>query len=251
MRRLSARIQVAFTMLSAAAHAAPIASSNFDDGVQGWALNVSTIWQSSGGNSGGRLFGVTEEKTNTSAAASAPAAFLGDWSIYDGSGSVSFDFIRLDNGAQPAGFLPVSITISGPGGSARWDGPVIEVPGPWQTYTAPIEEAAWTIVAGNWTAILEDLTSLTIPIELVINSASPDEQAALDNVLLKSGARPCPGDTDGDLFVGFADLNAVISSFNTALGEPGHNAAADIDGDDFVGFADLNIVLSAFNTACR
>lgn len=60
----------------------------------------------------------------------------------------------------------------------------------------------------------------------------------------------CVGDIDGDGLIGLADLNAILSSFNTASTEPGYNAAADLDDDDFVGFTDLNIVLSAFNTAC-
>ena len=61
---------------------------------------------------------------------------------------------------------------------------------------------------------------------------------------------PCPADTDGDGFIGFKDLNTVLSAFNTAKGQPGYNAAADIDGDGAVDFADLNVIVSAFNSAC-
>lgn len=61
---------------------------------------------------------------------------------------------------------------------------------------------------------------------------------------------PCPGDTDGDGFIGFKDLNTVLSAFNTAKGRPGYNAAADINGDGAVDFADVNVMISAFNTAC-
>ncbi len=61
---------------------------------------------------------------------------------------------------------------------------------------------------------------------------------------------PCPGDVDGDNFIGFADLNAVLSAFNTVVGQPGYNAAADFDDDGDVDFGDLNVVLSAFNSAC-
>lgn len=62
--------------------------------------------------------------------------------------------------------------------------------------------------------------------------------------------QPCPGDVNGDGFIGFADLNAVVSAFNTSSGEPGYNAAADIDDDGDVDFGDLNVVLSGFNTEC-
>ncbi len=58
----------------------------------------------------------------------------------------------------------------------------------------------------------------------------------------------CPGDITGDLFVGFADLNVIVSHFNEQ-GPPG-TLVGDIDGDGLVGFSDLNVVVSAFNTDC-
>ncbi|MBL0922728.1 MAG: hypothetical protein IBJ10_11465, partial [Phycisphaerales bacterium] len=50
-------------------------------------------------------------------------------------------------------------------------------------------------------------------------------------------APPCPGDTNGDGEVNFADLNAVISAFNTFAGDPAYIAGADLDGDGDVDFA--------------
>lgn len=73
----------------------------------------------------------------------------------------------------------------------------------------------------------------------------PDD-TSVDNIRIGS----CPGDADGDGFIGFSDLNAVISAFNTSSGDPGYNAATDFDGDGDVDFGDLNVVLSAFNTEC-
>jgi hypothetical protein len=62
-----------------------------------------------------------------------------------------------------------------------------------------------------------------------------------------SAPAPCPGDTNGDNIVNFADLNAVLSAFGqTGLGLP-----ADLNGDGVVNFSDLNAVLSAFGTGCR
>ncbi|MGP1310270.1 MAG: hypothetical protein ACTS27_08750 [Phycisphaerales bacterium] len=58
----------------------------------------------------------------------------------------------------------------------------------------------------------------------------------------------CPGDTNGDNVVNFADLNAVLSEFGT-VGAPGFTGA-DVTADGAVNFADLNAVLSAFGTAC-
>ncbi len=75
-----------------------------------------------------------------------------------------------------------------------------------------------------------------------------DRALTIDEVRELAGS--CAGDVDGDGFVGFADLNAVLSAFNTVSGDAGYNAAADLDGDLDVDFGDLNIVLSAFNTGC-
>lgn len=60
----------------------------------------------------------------------------------------------------------------------------------------------------------------------------------------------CPGDTDGDGFVLFNDLNEVVSAFNTASGDPGYRASADFDENGMVDFEDLNEVLSRFNDPC-
>ena len=60
----------------------------------------------------------------------------------------------------------------------------------------------------------------------------------------------CPGDTDGDGFVLFNDLNVVVSAFNTASGEMGYDASADFDENGLVDFEDLNEVLSRFNDPC-
>jgi hypothetical protein len=65
-----------------------------------------------------------------------------------------------------------------------------------------------------------------------------DELDALD-LFLK-------GDLDGDGFIGIADLNLILSNWNTTI--PLGNPAADPDADGFVGIADLNIVLGNWNT---
>jgi hypothetical protein len=62
--------------------------------------------------------------------------------------------------------------------------------------------------------------------------------------------RLCPiganADTNFDLVIDFADLNAVLSSFGQVGPQPG-----DVNNDDVVDFADLNAVLSAFGLSCE
>ncbi len=57
----------------------------------------------------------------------------------------------------------------------------------------------------------------------------------------------CPGDTNGDNIVNFADLNACLSNFG-AVGAT--LAMGDVDGDGDVDFGDLNIILSNFGFVC-
>lgn len=56
----------------------------------------------------------------------------------------------------------------------------------------------------------------------------------------------CPGDTNGDNRVDFADLNGVLGVFGQV--RPG--LAADVNRDDRVDFQDLNTVLGAFGVVC-
>ncbi len=57
---------------------------------------------------------------------------------------------------------------------------------------------------------------------------------------------PCPADVDGDGFMGFADLNIILSAFN----QIGPCLEGDLNGDGQVGFSDLNLVVSFFNSNC-
>jgi len=106
--------------------------------------------------------------------------------------------------------------------------------------TAPADIAA--ILAARLGTIGADIDSITGNNQTNAVSTYP--------LLNRPIVPPCPADISGDGMIGFADVNAVLSSFNLGFGEVGYNSAADLDDDNFVGFADLNIVLSAFNTAC-
>lgn len=56
----------------------------------------------------------------------------------------------------------------------------------------------------------------------------------------------CPGETNGDNRVDFADLNTCLSQF----GQTGVGLAGDVNNDGVVNFIDLNIILGAFGTTC-
>jgi hypothetical protein len=60
------------------------------------------------------------------------------------------------------------------------------------------------------------------------------------------GGIHCPGDTNGDRVIDFADVNNVLSVYN----QVGQGLPGDVNGDGVVNFDDLNIVVGNFNLSC-
>lgn len=79
-------------------------------------------------------------------------------------------------------------------------------------------------------------------------SAAGAEPSA--NIALLRGCAIACADINGDGFVDFLDLNAVLGFYGQSAPNGSPAAAADLDADGVVGFTDLNIVLSAYGTAC-
>lgn len=108
--------------------------------------------------------------------------------------------------------------------------------------------AHWTRTHGEGTlaAALADVRRLNIrhdtaPYEFVPDATEGD--LGIDRVRLHP---PCPGETNGDDLIDFADLNNCLSNFGTSgLGLPG-----DVNNSGTVDFADLNLILSNFGEAC-
>jgi hypothetical protein len=62
---------------------------------------------------------------------------------------------------------------------------------------------------------------------------------------------PLLGDTNDDLLVNFADLNAVLDAYGSTPGSPNWNPGADFNNDNIVSFADLNTVNAQFGQSCE
>lgn len=123
---------------------------------------------------------------------------------------------------------------------------------------AGADETSFPLVAGGSTTMVIAPTDLDRDFEVSVRSfggigisagagvAGPEAAGGFEaeyevTILLRQF---CPGDTDGDGRVSFADLNVVVGSFN-ATGEVGEHAG-DLNGDGRVDFADLNMVLTNF-----
>lgn len=76
--------------------------------------------------------------------------------------------------------------------------------------------------------------------------ASNGDTSEFSGAIVVESAGVCPGDTNGDGVVNFADLNTVLSQF----GQTGAGLSGDVNSDGSVNFADLNMVLSNFGAVC-
>lgn len=91
-----------------------------------------------------------------------------------------------------------------------------------------------------------DITAYALCFQATFTRVDIDVRA-IDSIG-RGGDDPCPGDTNADNAVNFADLNAVLSSFG-AQAAPAE-LEADVNLDGAVDFGDLNAVLSAFGSSC-
>ena len=110
-------------------------------------------------------------------------------------------------------------------------------------YNPPDGQVFEILSAGSVTGAFSTVTVPTLPGDRTFTVSYTATKVRL--TVGEAGA-PCPADVDGDGFIGFSDLNVVISQFNTS----GSNLQGDVNDDGAVDFADLNIVISLFNTDC-
>lgn len=180
--------------------------SHFDEDLGGWTLTEGgSFFQTDsapGGNPGG--YARYHDMSGYGGWIIAPSKFLGDWSGLDADGELSFDHIIIQKGNCATVGDP-SIQISGPGGRASFEHAAVEPQG-WVHFSAPIARDSWTIEAGDWDALLENVTELQIAIEVVTNQCSPTDQDGIDNVVLSPAPKPGPPpapreDEDFPLFV--------------------------------------------------
>jgi hypothetical protein len=164
---------------------AQVVFSTFDTDLDGWTVDRGSFgWADSGADRGGELT-VDNHLEMAHATAVAPLKFLGDWSVYNNAGTLRFDHKISTLGSDVTGFSAYRVVISGPGGEARWTGETPNGLTDWTHISIPLEASAWSLASGSWPGLLENVTSLRIRMEQVLN-ATPNagDLCHLDNVVL-------------------------------------------------------------------
>lgn len=160
--------------------------SSFEANNEGWTLSGGElIWSDSGGNPGGYI--IAKDTINTTMELEAPAKFLGNWSAFE-NGIISFDAIEIENPYGPWSTFG-TITITGDTGSVSKDLAPDPLPSSWTHYSAKLTAEEWGVSSSDWTAILNNVTTLEIDIES--GSIVAAETVGVDNIAVN--AVPIPG----------------------------------------------------------
>lgn len=133
-----------------------------------------------------------------------------------GASSISFDFNVIAE-TRIESVSPYSFGLSGPGGSAVWEGATpstVNLPTGWVNLTGAISDAAppsgWTVESGTWAGLLANVNLFQITIEIVTNdqSAPWTDLEGVDNVVLSnaSGAAAPEPSTWAMMLLGLAGL---------------------------------------------
>ena len=84
--------------------------------------------------------------------------------------------------------------------------------------------------------------------------ADPNDLASGYSTDLNGNGNPdecdCIADSDGDFDVDLTDLAALLSAFDTSVGEPGYDPGADANDDGVIDLTDLAILLARFELPC-
>lgn len=213
---LNSTILVVASICAGVINAQPVAvpvASTFENDLDGWTLVVpsegSFYWSISEGNPPPCVF--YDDIDNGTGILKAPAKFLGDWSALDGVGLLQWDHRVVTIGCNPS-LVPYSARIIGPGGEAVFEQEIDSGTATnWSTIVAPISDTEWTVVAGDWSELLANVTELRISIEQVSNQgcANPPDEDVVDSIRLVGNS--------ADLSVVKTQLRDVVARSDTLV----------------------------------
>ena len=155
--------------------------TDFSTGLDNWIAegDCNYFWYATGGNPTGYLR-IEDDATGDINRCYAPAEFLGDWSGADSDDTISADIFLSTNTLEYIGEINYVFRISGPGGIAKAITDPRPTPSIWHTYSVSLDPEEWTITAGDWNSILEDVQSFVVTGEFI----DGDEFDKIDNITL-------------------------------------------------------------------
>ncbi len=156
--------------------------SDFEGGdVDGWRSEGDGYYELSVGlGNPGDCLKVHDYATGSMNYAIAPLKFTGDWSNAISTDSLYFD-LKVVTSVSSYVSTQWIFEISGPGGKAQFTHLAPDPPlNVWTSYSAELDSLQWTIIEGNWIAILADIDLFRVRAEYI----SGDEYVLLDNILL-------------------------------------------------------------------
>ncbi len=159
----------------------PKVASEFDNGsLEGWTFEESggISLQGSDGNPGGYVR-ISDGTGLTRAIA--PPKFLGDWSGLNGTAALRFD-LKVTNFSGTFLISDYFLRLSGPGGLAivPMDSSIQQAFNQWHSFSFLITDTVWTMIRGEWEALLENVTEIKLLAEYIDGS----EIVWLDNFMI-------------------------------------------------------------------
>ena len=174
------KLSMTFVLIIATLSGFAQVTSTFDTNTDNWHSegDGDYYWEAATGNPGG-CFRVDDDATGDWNNAFAPVKFLGNWSSASASDFVSANvFVHQINGSYSVGTYVFK--IKGPGGEATAFANIQPPLDVWNTYTANLDPANWTMVSGTWSLLLEQVNELVVRVEYI----NGDEYDRIDNIQL-------------------------------------------------------------------
>lgn len=161
-----------------------LARSGFDADLEGWTASQDEVtWSAKGGHPGGRMV-FNGTLTGPNCYVIAPNTFLAaniNYKKLDGKAYFSWQQELVEEKSITTVYN-YEMRISGPGGSATFDGgqPPLTY-NKWFTVVAPIDQANWVVTSGTWAALLTDVENIQVNIELIGSGEGWVDVEAMDN----------------------------------------------------------------------
>ncbi|HVZ94575.1 MAG TPA: S8 family serine peptidase [Phycisphaerales bacterium] len=122
----------------------------------------------------------------------------------------------------------------------------------WTTLQSITNNASWVTSSYDLGATIPLTATMRLRFSISDNPNTSTTDAAIDDVVVNkfvctTVTPPCPGDVDGDLQVGLADIAVIVQHWTLTLSG---RSNGDLDGDGFIGLGDIALVIEFWGQSC-